>query len=482
MANHALPTLTSSYTNFVSELDGRLDDLAVGLDPAITTATNVPTNSIRWNSASNLWQKYNGTSWVNLATTYAIAISGNAGTATTLATARTINGVSFNGSANISVNLNNAVTFNNGGAGAASGSTFNGGAAVTVSYNTVGAPSTTGTNASGTWGISISGNAATATSATSATTATNLAGGSAGTLPYQSAAGTTAQLAAGTSGQVLRSNGAAAPAWAELDMTYMPSAALKKGVRVATTANITLSGTQTIDGIAVVAGDRVLVKNQTTASQNGIYVVSAGAWTRPPDGDSAADMAGAFVAVEDGASQGGDLWTTAFKVSDTVGTTAMTWFEIVYNSGTWAINTTGSAATLTTARTLTIGATGKTFNGSADVSWTVAEIGAVARTSATGSASTPAGTTAQRDASPAAGYFRFNTTLGKFEGYNGTAWGAVGGGATGGGSDDIFIENGQTVTTNYTITSGKNAMSAGPITIASGIVVTVPSGSNWVVV
>ncbi len=55
MANHSLPTLTSTYTNFVSELDGRLDDLAVGLDPAVTTATNVPTNSVRWNSASNLW-------------------------------------------------------------------------------------------------------------------------------------------------------------------------------------------------------------------------------------------------------------------------------------------------------------------------------------------------------------------------------------------------------------------------------------------
>ena len=110
----------------------------------------------------------------------------------------------------------NSLTFNNGGAGGASGSTFNGSSALTVSYNTVGAPSTTGTNATGTWGISISGNAATATSATSATTATNLAGGSAGTVPYQSAAGTTAMLAAGTAGQYLQSNGAAAPSWATL--------------------------------------------------------------------------------------------------------------------------------------------------------------------------------------------------------------------------------------------------------------------------
>lgn len=60
-------------------------------------------------------------------------------------------------------------------------------------------------------------------------------------------------------------------------------------------------------------------------------------------------------------------------------------------------------------------------------------------------------------------------------------WGAVGGGATGGGADQIFVENGQTVTTSYTIPTGKNASTVGPITINSGITVTVPSGSRWVV-
>ena len=106
----------------------------------------------------------------------------------------------------------------------------------------------------------------------------------------------------------------------------------------------------------------------------------------------------------------------------------------------------------------------------------------VASTGATGSIVISSGTEAQRDGSPSAGYFRFNTDLGKFEGYNGTSWGSVGGGATGGGSDDVFYENGQTVTANYTITSGKNAMSAGPITVNSGVAVTVPSGQTWVIV
>jgi len=103
-------------------------------------------------------------------------------------------------------------------------------------------------------------------------------------------------------------------------------------------------------------------------------------------------------------------------------------------------------------------------------------------TSATGSAKLPSGTTAQRDGSPSAGYLRFNSTDGGFEGYDGTSWGSVGGGATGGGSDAVFVENGQTVTTSYTIPSGSNAMSTGPIAIDAGVVVTVSSGSNWTII
>jgi len=106
----------------------------------------------------------------------------------------------------------------------------------------------------------------------------------------------------------------------------------------------------------------------------------------------------------------------------------------------------------------------------------------VPKTADTGSAKIPAGTTAQRDGTPSAGWLRFNTTLSKFEGWLGSAWGAMGGGATGGGNDAVFVENDQTVTANYTLTAGKNAMSAGPITINSGVTVTVPSGQVWTIV
>ena len=96
----------------------------------------------------------------------------------------------------------------------------------------------------------------------------------------------------------------------------------------------------------------------------------------------------------------------------------------------------------------------------------------------------PDGTTGQRPGSPVAGMIRYNTTLSTFEGYKAGAWGAIGGGATGGAgsTDDVFYENGQTVTANYTLTTNKNAMTAGPVSINSGVTVTIPSGSSWVVV
>lgn len=101
--------------------------------------------------------------------------------------------------------------------------------------------------------------------------------------------------------------------------------------------------------------------------------------------------------------------------------------------------------------------------------------------SGTGFLKLPAGTTAQRPASPATGAVRFNSTNLAFEGYNGTAWVPVGG-ATGGAGNSVFYENDNTVTVNYTLTAGKNAGSFGPITISPGVVVTVPSGARWTIV
>jgi hypothetical protein len=101
--------------------------------------------------------------------------------------------------------------------------------------------------------------------------------------------------------------------------------------------------------------------------------------------------------------------------------------------------------------------------------------------SATDAILVPVGTTGERPTG-ATGYLRFNSSTTSFEGYNGTAWGSIGGGATGGGTDQVFYLNGQTVNTSYSIPAGQNAGSFGPITVASGATVTVPSGSTWTVV
>ena len=95
----------------------------------------------------------------------------------------------------------------------------------------------------------------------------------------------------------------------------------------------------------------------------------------------------------------------------------------------------------------------------------------------TGSIELPTGSTAQRPGSPAAGMFRYNSTTAEFEGYT-TTWGSIGGGASAGGA---IYENTDDITANYTITAGSNGMSVGPMTIAAGITVTVPSGQRWVI-
>ena len=159
------------------------------------------------------------------------------------------------------------------------------------------------------------------------------------------------------------------------------------------------------------------------------------------------------------------------------------------------------------------------------------DTGYVSQTATDGAANIPSGATGDRPTG-VNGMFRYNTTDGAFEGYASGAWGAIGGGggfevsttppaspsggdtywdseegnayiyyedgtsnqwvplvpstppknATGGGTDEVFFENDNAVTTNYTLQTGKNALSAGPITINSGVTVTVPSGQSWVIV
>ena len=98
--------------------------------------------------------------------------------------------------------------------------------------------------------------------------------------------------------------------------------------------------------------------------------------------------------------------------------------------------------------------------------------------SGTGTITTPSGTTAQRPGSPGEGMLRYNSELDEFEGYAASAWGSIGGGASAGGA---VYENAQTIAADYTMTTGTNGHSVGPITVDSGVTVTIPSGSSWLV-
>ena len=208
-------------------------------------------------------------------------------------------------------------------------------------------------------------------------------------------------------------------------------------------------------GVAVPAGKSTLVFNDAT-NVVGVVTDLASISTSAADinggtidgtvigGSTAA--AGTFSTLTAGGTVSGSGITALFASPPPIGGTAAA-------AGTFT-GITISGGTLTTPATLTF--------------------------STTASIRLPNGTTAQRPGAPQTGMIRYNSDIGSFEGYT-TTWGSIGGGATGGGGDQVFQENELTVTTNYTLSTGKNAMSVGPITINSGVTVTIPSGQRWVI-
>jgi len=128
-----------------------------------------------------------------------------------------------------------------------------------------------------------------------------------------------------------------------------PGGVALQSVRLATTANIAaLSGLLTVDSVVTVAGDLVLVKNQTTGSQNGVYVVSAGAWTRAAQANSDATLRGALYYVQAGSTNGGRVYNNINLSAITVGTTSIA-YRVIPRIGTaTAVADSGAAGTVGT--------------------------------------------------------------------------------------------------------------------------------------
>lgn len=441
MANWSLPTLTSTYTNFVSEVSTRLNDAVqqFSLASNASTATSVPTNAMAFDTTNLNWSKFNGTSWITIGTTYNI----NAATATAWQTARAI---SITGDLTWTVTTNGTAAVT----AAATLATVNG---TVGTFGSATAVPIIAVNGKGL--ITGMGTAALGTIATQAASAVSLTGGSITGL-------TTLGLPLGT--------GSVTEGLAQWDNT---NDLLRIGTGTVTKVMVDLDSTQTLTNKTLTNP----VINQVTSNT---YTESLGLGGL---GQFQAPYGAASSWYNVGIRNDG---STVYFLQSAVQTTlalARTASWNTFRPFAWTLAT-GAVSIDATGAGCSFGATPTCPTQAVTISSTQIATTAFAtpRTSVTGSSKIPTGTTAQRDASPAQGYLRFNSTIVKPEVWNGTAWGSVGGGATGAGTDEIFYENSQVVTTSYTLTTGKNAMTAGPITINSGITVTVPTGASWSIV
>ena len=135
----------------------------------------------------------------------------------------------------------------------------------------------------------------------------------------------------------------------------------KNSVKAASVATLTLSAPQTVDGISLIAGDRILVKDQSTPAQNGIYVVAAGAWTRATDMDAWTEFPGGYTWVEQGTVNADTGWVCTVDQGGTLNTTAVTWTQF---SGSGSI--VGGAGLVKTANTLDVVGTANRISVAAD--------------------------------------------------------------------------------------------------------------------
>ena len=498
-----LGTMSTQNANSVAITGGSINGTTIGASTAAAiTGTTITATSSFSGSGSGLTGTASG-----------LSIGGNAATATSATSAGSVT---------------NSATFNNSGSGAASGTTFNGSAAQTISYNTIGAPSTTGTGASGTWGISISGNAATVTNGVyttgsysnpswitsilgsivsgavaSATTATNIAGGSAGAIAYNSGSGATTFLNLGTTNYVLTA-GSTAP-------QYVAQSTLSVGsASTATTATNLASGGAGYVPYQSGSGATSFVSAGTTGQVLTSNGTSAPTWTTPAGSVSLSDDTTTnatryplFANATSGSVTTEYTSSTKYQYNPSTGTLTASVFS---GAGTGLTGTAsslsigGNAATATSATSAT---TATNLSGGAN--------GSVPYQTGSGATTFLAAGTNGYVLTLAAGVPTWAAAAGGLSITDDTTTNAtrypVFSSATSGSISTEYTSstkytynpskgdlsapqtiasnglqlNANTNTASYTIATGNNAMSVGPFTVAGGTSITVPAGSRWVV-
>ena len=354
-----------------------------------------------------------------------------------------------------------------------------------VAHTSTGTTPITGNADVAKWALLVDAASATASAAAAASSATDAQTAQTAAETAQAAAeAAEAGVAASAATATTKASEAAASAAAALSSenaaSSSASTASSQAAIATTQAGIatTEAGTATTQaGIATTQAALAAADASTATTQAGIATTQAGIATT--EAADATTSASAALASQNAASTSEIAAQTAQAAAEA----ALDSFTDTY-LGAFATDPTldndGNALTAGDLYFNTVVNKLKVYNGSAWLEAVVDTSGVVQQTGVTGSAILPAGTTAQRDGSPTAGYIRYNTTTSSFEGY-GASWMPVGGGATGGGNDAIFVENDLVVTTDYTIPATKNAHTVGPISINSGISVTVSSGSRWLV-